>query len=102
MNQVMDHLPSIIAIHYDICIYGHTPEKHDWHLLKLMQTAAQHGVVFNSSKCWIRQPQIGFYSVMFTTKDMWLDPPRSKPYKTSPLLNSLLNSSHFLGLNTLG
>ena len=29
MDQVTDHLPSISAIHDDICIYGHPPEEHD-------------------------------------------------------------------------
>ena len=30
MDQATDCLPSIIAIHDDICIYGHTPEE-PWH-----------------------------------------------------------------------
>ena len=29
MDQATDCLPGIIAIHDDICIYGHTPEEHD-------------------------------------------------------------------------
>ena len=29
MDQATDHLPGLIAIHDDICIYGHTPEEHD-------------------------------------------------------------------------
>ena len=74
MNQVTDHLPSIIAIHNNICVYGHTPEEHDWHLLKLMQTAAQHSIVFNSSKYQIRQLQVTFCGAMFTAKGMWPDP----------------------------
>ena len=40
MDQVMDNLPSTIAIYHDICINSHTPEGHDWHLLKLMQPVA--------------------------------------------------------------
>ena len=42
MDQVTDGLPNIIAIHDDICIYSLTLEEHDWHLLKLIQTAAWH------------------------------------------------------------
>ena len=51
MDQATDHLPGIIAIHDYICIYSHTPKEHDWHLLQLMQTAKEHGIVFNSTKC---------------------------------------------------
>ena len=36
MNQVMAHLPGIITIHYDICIYSCTPEEHAWYLFKPM------------------------------------------------------------------
>ena len=71
----------------DTCVYGHTPEEHDWHLLELMQTAAQHGIVFNSSKCQMRQPQITFYGAVSTTKACSQIPPRSNPYKTSLQLN---------------
>ena len=95
MDQVIDCLPGIIAIHDDICIYNHTPEQHDQHLLKLMQTAAQHGIVFNSSKCWIRQPQIAFYSAVFTAKGMQPDPSKIQVLLT-PEFPTKLQS--FLGL----
>ena len=29
IDQATDHFPGIIAIHDDICIYGHSPKKHD-------------------------------------------------------------------------
>ena len=74
MDQVMDCLSGIIAIHNDICIYCHTPEEHEQHFLKLMQIAAQHGFVFNSSTCQIRQPQVTFYGAFVITKDMPPDP----------------------------
>ena len=49
MDQATDHLHSIIAIHDDICMFGHTPEKHDEHLLHLMESAKTHGIIFNST-----------------------------------------------------
>ena len=64
---------SIIAIH-DTCIYGCTPEDHDQHLLQLMQIAKEHGIVFNSSKCQISQPQTAFYGDVFTAQGMQSDP----------------------------
>ena len=66
MDQVTHHLPSIIATHNDICVFGHTPKEHDQHLLHLMQTAKEHGIVFNNAKCCIRQPQITFCGAFFT------------------------------------
>ena len=51
MDQATDHLPGISAIYDDICIYGHAPEEHDRHLLQLIQTAKEHVIVFNSTKC---------------------------------------------------
>ena len=54
MDQATDHLPSTIAIHDDICMFGHTPEEHDEHLLCLMESLKTHGIVFNSAKCHIR------------------------------------------------
>ena len=50
MDQATDHLPGIIAIHEDICIFGCTPEEHDEHLLCLMQSAKDRGIIFNSAR----------------------------------------------------
>ena len=78
MDQATDHLPSIITICDDICIFGHTPEEHDEHLLHLMQSAKTHGIVFNSTKGHIRQPQIAFYGAVFTGQGMQPDPTEIK------------------------
>ena len=74
MVQATDCLPGIISIHDDICMFGHTPEKHDEHLLHLMESAKTHGIVFKSVKCHIRQPQIAFYGAVFTAQGMQPDP----------------------------
>ena len=74
MDQATDHLPGIITIHDDICVFRCTPEQHDEHLLCLMETAKDHGIVFNNTKCHIRQPQIAFYGKVFTAQGMWPDP----------------------------
>ena len=68
MNQITNRLPGIIAIHNDICVYGKDTTKHDNSLLKLMQTAQDHGLVFNSNKCSICQPQISFYGAISECK----------------------------------
>ena len=98
MDQATDHLPSIIAIHDNICIYGHTPEEHDWHLLQLMQAAKEHGIVFNSAKCQIRQPQTAFYGAVFTAQGMWPDPSKIQALQNLPTSNSQVKVQSFLGL----
>ena len=80
MDQATDCLPSIITIHDDTCMFGHTPEEHDEHLLCLMESAKTHGIVFNSTKCHIRQPQIAFYGAVFTGQGMWLDPSKIQAF----------------------
>ena len=62
----LQRLPGIITIHDDICVYGKTQEQHDKHLPQLMKTATRHGLVFNSNKCHISQPQITFYGTIFS------------------------------------
>ena len=73
MDQVTDCLSGIIAIHDNICVFGHTPEEHDEHLMCLIESAKTQGIVFNNTECHIRQPQIAFYGAGFTGQGMWLD-----------------------------
>ena len=47
MDQITDQLPSIIAIHDEICIYGWKPEEHNNHI-QLMKTASQNRLVSHS------------------------------------------------------
>ena len=98
MDQATDCLPSIIAIHYDICMFGHTPEEHDEHLLCLMESAKTHGIVFNSTKCHIRQPQIAFYDAVFTGQGMQPDPSKIQALKDFPAPDSQIKLQSFLGL----
>ena len=87
-----------IAIPDDICIYGHTPLEHDWHLLQLMQTAYEHSIAFNSTMCQIRQPQIVFYSAVFTAQGMQLDPIKIPTLQDLPTPNYQVKLQSFLGL----
>ena len=98
MDQTTDYLPSLITIHDDIYIFGHTHEEHDWHLFCLMQTAKEHGIVFNSTKCHVRQPQIAFYGVVFTAQGMWPDPSKIQALQDLPTPNSQAKLQSFLGL----
>ena len=98
MDQATDQLSGIIAIHDDICICGHTPEEHDQHLLCLMQIATEHGIIFNSAKCQIRQLQIAFYGSIFTAHGMWLDLSKIQALQDLPTPDSQAKHQSFLGL----
>ena len=101
MDQVTDHLPSIIAIHHDSCICSRTPEEHARHLINLMQTTSMNGIVFNTSKSRTRKTEISFYGAVSTSWGMNPDqrPSPSRPsipqqrIKTSPFGDSSTSCS---------
>ena len=98
MDQATYCLPGIIAIHDDICVFSCTPEEHDEHLLCMMETAKDHGIIFNSAKCHIRQPQIAFYGAVFTAQGMQLDPAKFQALQDLPTPDSESKLQSSLGL----
>ena len=98
MDKTTDCISIIITIHDNICVFGSTPKEHDWHLLCLMQTAKEHGIVFNSAKCHIRQPQIAFCGTVFTAQGMWLDPSKIQTLQDLCTPDSQAKLQSFLGL----
>ena len=63
-----------------------------------METAKEHGIVFNSVKCQIRQPQIAFYGTVFTAQGMWRDPTKIQVIQDLPTPDSQAKLRSFLGL----
>ena len=98
MDQITNRLPGIIAIHDDSCVYGKDTTEHDNNLLKLMQTAQDHGLVFNSNKCSICQPQILFYGAIFTAQGMKPDPVKVQALQDLPAPPNPKQLQSFLGL----
>ena len=98
MDQTTDCLPDIIAIHDDICVFGHTSEEHDEHLLHLMESTKTHGILFNSAKCHIRQPQISLYGAVFTGQGMPPDPSKVQALQDLPAHDLQTKLQSFLGL----
>ena len=87
-------------MHGDICVYDYTPKEHDWHLLQFMKTAKHHGIIFNSSKAWIRQSQTTFYGAVFAAQGMWPDPSKIQALNDLPTPESPVRLQSFLGLKT--
>ena len=84
MDNIIERLAGIISIHGDICIFSKTQQEHDENLLQLMKAAQQNGLVFNSSKCHISQPQISFYGAIFLAKGMKPDPKKVQALQELP------------------
>ena len=63
-----------------------------------METAKDHGVVFNSTKCCIRQHQIAIYGTVFTAQGMWPDPTKIQALQDLPIPNCQAKIQSFLGL----
>ena len=63
-----------------------------------METAQEHGTVFNSTKCQIRQPQNAFYAAVFTAQGMQPDPSEIQALQALPTPDSQAKLQSFLGL----
>ena len=98
MDQITHRLPGIIAIHDEICIYRKTQEQHNKHSLQLMKTAAKQGLIFNSNKCHISQPQITFYRIIFSAQGMKHDPIKIQALQDIPTPQNQEQLQSFLGL----
>ena len=53
MDQILEGLNGVIAIHDDITIFGEDDDDHNANLIALMERAKQTGLTFNSKKCFI-------------------------------------------------
>ena len=58
MDQILEGLQSVIAIHDDITIFGKGDEDHDANLITLMECAKETGLTLNSKKCSIGQESV--------------------------------------------
>ena len=51
MDQILESLEGVTALHNDITVYGKDNVNHDRKILTLMDTAKKTGLTFNSKKC---------------------------------------------------
>ena len=75
-----------------------TQQEHDEILLQLIKMVSKYGLVFNSSKCHISQPQIFFYGAIFSAQLMKPGPNKVQALQDlcTPQIQKELQS--FLGL----
>ena len=102
IDQILENVPGIIAIHDDITVFGKDDEEHDKHLIALMETAKKNGLVFNSKKCTLKQPEVSFFGIKFSAEGMSPDKDKIQgildmpPPKDVTQLQSLLGMVNFM------
>jgi hypothetical protein len=84
MDRILDRTPGCIGIADDVAVYGSTIEEHDRNLDNLMKIAREEGLVFNSSKCVIRQKQIDFFGSIYSDTGVRPDPAKVEDIQSMP------------------
>ena len=100
MDRIVQNVPGCVCIADDIAIVGKTEEEHDKNLHLLMETAKQEGLVFNSSKCAIKQEAINFFGSMYTRSGIYPDPSKVEAITTMPSPKNKEDLQRCLGLFT--
>ena len=63
MDDIVAQCPGVLAIHDDVFIYGKDDRDHDANIINLFNIAQKEGLIFNSSKCSIKQDSVTFFGV---------------------------------------
>ena len=58
MDQLLSGLPGILAVCNDMTVYGKDEHAHDAALYNPMKRPEEYRLIFNSTKCFIKQPKI--------------------------------------------
>ena len=75
MDDIVAQCPGVLAIHDDIFhIWEGAIRDHDANIINLFNVAQKEGVVFNSTKCSIKQNSVTFFGGVFSVKGYSPDP----------------------------
>ena len=98
MDQILEGLDGVIAIHDDITVYGKDEEDHNKNMIGLMERATQTGLTFNSKKCAIKQKSVSFFGVTFSEKGMSPDPNKIQGILDMQAPRDVTQLQSFLGM----
>ena len=79
MGDGLRDLPGVVSIADDIAVFGCTEQEHDNNLHTLMERAPQINLVFNPTKCHIKQTEIPFFGNVCTATGINLILKKYKP-----------------------
>ena len=97
MDDIVAQCPGVLAIHDNIFIYGKDDKDHDANLLNLFSVAQKEGLVFNSTKCVIKQYSVTFFGGVFSAKGYSPDPGKIKGITDMPAPQTKQELQSFLG-----
>ena len=100
MDQILESCPGCIGIADDVPVFGRNAEEHKKNLHNLMQVARQHGLVFNTDKCEIKQERIKFFGLYFDKEGVNPDPEKVADVKGMAAPKDAKGLQQFLGIAT--
>ena len=65
--MILEQCDGAEGIADDVVVYGATEDEHDKNLHQLMNVAMRNGLVFNSSKCLIKERSVSLVSLASST-----------------------------------
>ena len=100
MDKILYGLPGIVTIADDIVVYGTDEKDHDENLHKLMQQAQKKGLVFNSSKCKIKEESIPFFGHIYSKNGVSPDLVKVQAINDLSIPKTVTEVQSFLGMIT--
>ena len=98
MDQILEECPWTLGISDDVCVFGKTEEEHDENLRNLVKISQKRGLVFNSKKCFIKQKQISFYSLIWDENGVHLDPQKCDNIQKKEAPTNVKELQQFMGI----
>jgi transposase InsO family protein len=98
MDRILKDLDGVISIADDIITFGSDDEDHDRHIHRLMQRAAEQGLVFNEEKCLIKAKKISFFGATYGADGVRPDSERTREIAELPVPKDKHDVQSFLGI----
>ena len=100
MDQAFEGLEGIVSICDDITVHGVNEEDHDQKLHKLFVRAREKGIVFNPSKCHIKQQEVTFFGNRYSKDRVSPDPKKIEAIVNLESPANVAQLQSFLGMLT--
>lgn len=99
MDKILEDLQGVVGITDDVCAHGKDKE-HDRNLKAYLDRGKETGLVFNSNKCHIRQPEISLLGNIYSKHGIRRDPPKVLYIQNMPAPQDKEDLQRFLGMMT--
>ena len=99
MDQILE-VDGATGIADDVIVYAKSEEEHNKILHRLMQIAAENGLVFNSTKCKIKSKSISIFRMIYSENGISPDPEKLKDLQNMLYPTYKKELQEFLGLIT--